>query len=124
MTRRVVILEDDWSAREVLALRLNALACEPVFANDAAEVERAVEAAHVDLIICDLKICGDPFFGGRVVQELKSKAATAHIPIVIHSVFVTHPTDLDVALPAVDGYLTKPFSFLDLKSLIEALPAG
>ena len=32
--------------------------------------------------------------------------------------------ELDVALPAVDGYLTKPFSFLDLKSLIEALPAG
>lgn len=123
--RNVLVIEDDLGAREVLGLRLGALNCRPIFATTADEAERvAAQEDTLSLIICDLKIDGDPYLGTKLVERLKNNPGTASVPIVVHSIFVSHPTDMQGEMPYVEGYLPKPFSFLDLKALIEALPAS
>lgn len=122
--RKVLVIEDDHGAREVLRLRLDALDCTSYFAGTAEEADRLMAEHAIDLIICDLKLKGDPLQGSELVKRLKTNPRTARVPIVIHSIFVAHPGDMEEEMPYVEGYLPKPFRFLDLKALIEALPVA
>lgn len=118
---RVLVIEDDPTSQELLQLRLEALDCEVLVAETAEAGLQLAAEAHPELIITDLKLDGMLTKGVTVIDSLRSNPATAHIPLVVHSIFVAHPADMPEALPKADGYLLKPFKFQDLQSLLASI---
>lgn len=120
---RVLVIEDDATSQELLKLRLEALDCDVVLAETAEDGLALASSAEPDLIITDLKLDGLLNKGVTVVDTLRADPKTSHIPLIVHSIFVSHPADMPEALPKADGYLLKPFKFQDLKSVLDAVKA-
>lgn len=120
---RVLVIEDDATSQELLKLRLQALNCEVVVAETADDGLAYAAESQPDLIITDLKLDGMLNQGVRLVDMLRSDPRTSHIPLIVHSIFVAHPSDMPEALPKADGYLLKPFKFQDLKNVLDAVKA-
>lgn len=120
----VLLIEDDAANIELMTLRLEALECRVEVAKTAQAGLEAAQSGHPDLILVDLKLDHDPNAGVELVKALRNLPATAQIPVVIHSIFVAHPADAPEALPLAQGYLPKPFRFLDLKNMVEEFRAA
>lgn len=121
---RVLIVEDDAMNIELLALRLGALECEVLVAKTAEEGRELASTRAPELILVDLKLENDVQNGMQLVKWLHEAPETKGIPVIVHSVFVSHPSDAPEALPLADGYLPKPFQFLELKGLVESVRAA
>jgi CheY-like chemotaxis protein len=74
-----------------------------------------------DLVLLDLKLNDDLYQGAEVLSRLRDNPATAHLPVVIHSIFVSHQSDLKEVTQLAQGFLTKPFRVDDLRVLIDGL---
>lgn len=121
---KILLIEDDFSNIELMRLRLDALACEVEVATNAADGMAMAVAGQPDLVLIDLKLDHDVHAGVELVKSLRANPVTAALPLVIHSVFVSHPADAPEALPLAQGYLPKPFRFLDLKNLVDEFRLG
>ena len=102
-----------------MRLRLEALACQVEVATSAEEGLEKASAGQPSLVLVDLKLDHDAHAGIELVKALHAHPETGHLPLVIHSIYVSHPADAPEALPLAQGYLPKPVRFLDLKKLIE-----
>ena len=70
------------------------------------------------LIIMDMALHGDKQAGLGLIQALRADARTADVPIVIHSIYVRHQSDLPRPLPQVEALLPKPFKLKQLVALV------
>jgi CheY-like chemotaxis protein len=121
---RILLIEDDHANIELMRLRLEALECQvDVATTAAAGLAMAIEG-QPDLVLVDLKLEHDANAGIELVKALHANPATKALPLVIHSIFVSHPADAPEALPLAQGYLPKPFRFLDLKKMVDEFRAG
>jgi CheY-like chemotaxis protein len=115
---RVLIVEDDRIAREMLATLLRRAGAEPVEAASAAEGFAALATALPDLIISDLEMPGEDGFGLlRRVRALAADAggATPALALTAHA----RPEDRQAALAAgFQEHLAKP---VDAAALLAAL---
>lgn len=100
---RVLVSEDDDASRELLTLRLEALGCEVVAAANAVDGLAAAQVVRPGLMIIDLKMDDDPSAGINLVLAIKEEPKLASVPLVVHSVFVAHPSEAPTALPQVEG---------------------
>ena len=121
---KILLIEDDPSNIELMRLRLEALECAVAVATTANEGMDKAHREQPDLILLDLKLDHDPNAGVDLVKRLQADPETKDIPVVIHSIFVTHPAEATEALPVAKGYLPKPFRFLDLKHMVEEFKAA
>ena len=100
----ILVVDDDPSLRDLVALHLTAAGYEVVTAEDAIAAGYAVLRSPPDLIVCDVNM---PHMDGfEFIRALRSDRAVGHIPVI----FLTSVEDGDDhgrALGAV-GYLTKP----------------
>ncbi len=79
--KKILIIEDDADTATGMSVRMHANGYATVFAADGATAIAAANKEHPDLIILDLGLpAGDGFF---VLENLKSLAHTAHIPVVV-----------------------------------------
>ena len=104
MTGRIVLIEDDRSMRELVALHLRNAGYEVVAAEDAVDGGRAILDARPDLILCDVEL---PYLDGyEFVAALKNDEQTRHIPVV----FLTVREDVDgqAARLGAAAFLRKP----------------
>lgn len=104
--------------------RLEAMGCEPLAACGLDEAYELALTRQPNMILLDLKLnegsASVPGFEGvELIGRLRGNALTAEIPVVIHSIFVRHPSDAPAPLPRVDGYLFKPFKFDELRELVD-----
>jgi CheY-like chemotaxis protein len=106
-----------------MRLRLEALECQVEVATTAAGGLAMAIEVQPDLVLVDLMLEHDANAGIELVKALHANPATKSLPLVIHSIFVSHPADAPEALPLAQGYLPKPFRFLDLKKLVDEFRA-
>lgn len=115
---RVLIVEDDRIAREMLATLLRRAGAEPIETASAAEGFAALTAAPPDLIVSDLEMPGEDGFSLlRRVRALGGAAggATPALALTAHA----RPEDREAALAAgFQEHLAKP---VDAGALLEAL---
>jgi chemosensory pili system protein ChpA (sensor histidine kinase/response regulator) len=102
--RKVLVVDDEESMRELLRLHLGNNGYEVISAEDAVVAGRLVVEQRPDLMIVDVEM---PYMNGyEFVAAVKADPATRDIPIV----FLT--TDANVAEQTVklraDAYLNKP----------------
>ena len=116
---KVLVIEDDPANQELLRLRLEALNCRVSLARTAADGLRMATTMAPELIFLDLRLEHDLLAGVGLLTALRADAATAEVPVVVHSVFVNDPSDLPEGLPAAQAHLSKPFKFQELKAIVE-----
>jgi CheY-like chemotaxis protein len=115
----ILVVEDNEPSRDVLSRRLERGGYRVLLAMDGRQAVSVAHASKPDLILMDL---GLPEIDGfEATRQLKSDAATRHIPIIVLSAHAM-TNDRDMALAAGgDDFDTKPVRFQQLLGKIESL---
>ncbi|HMM56744.1 MAG: phosphate regulon transcriptional regulatory protein PhoB [Xanthomonadales bacterium PRO7] len=119
MQKRILIVEDEGSIRDMVAFALRKADMEPMAAADAREAQLAVAATVPDLILLDWMLPG--MSGLELARRLRRETLTADVPIIMLTAR-GEETDRVAGLEAgVDDYVVKPFSTRELIARIKAV---
>lgn len=119
---RILIIEDDFSFRDLLRLHLSAVGYKVQIAEDGVAGGRALLADPPDLILSDIDM---PFLNGfELLSLLKTDESTASIPVIL----ISGRSDSDTMAKAVDlgaaDFLMKPVARDHLLDAIERCLEG
>lgn len=122
MKKKVLVVEDHPDTRSVLVLMMERWGFEVAEARNGRDALIMVEQNGFDLLVVDMAM---PLVDGfEFVRRVRIQSKTANIPIIAVTA-LDAPEDRDRCLQAgCNDYLSKPFSFDDLKAKIEALLGG
>lgn len=114
-----LVVDDLPMARAILARQLTRLGFAVTSATDGSEAMALLQNARPDVIFTDVLM---PGMGGRaLIENVRSKPATASIPVVAVSVDSSEEMGQDSPFSA---YLHKPFTFDDLKRVLAEVAVG
>jgi|APCry1669188879_1035177.scaffolds.fasta_scaffold12645_1 CheY-like chemotaxis protein len=116
--RTVMIVEDEPGLAEVLALNLQASGFETVTAHDGLQALYLLDQSVPDVVVLDLQL--PQVSGFRLIQLLRSRTATARIPIVVITALSFREAE-DVVRRGADAFLTKPFVPEEVVNCVERL---
>lgn len=108
----LLLVDDDWMNREILQAQLELAGFRVVPANGG---EQALELARdhdLSLVLLDIRMGG--MDGYSVCAALKSHAATAHIPVILMTAYISQDAERRAASAGAAGILLKPFDTLGL----------
>ncbi|WP_420863579.1 phosphate regulon transcriptional regulator PhoB [Algirhabdus cladophorae] len=114
----VLVVEDEPSQREILTYNLQAEGFAVRTAHDGEEALLCVAEAAPDLILLDWML---PIVSGiEVCRQLKSRAATNAIPVIMLSARSEDTDKVRGLDTGADDYLTKPYSVSELVARVRA----
>jgi two-component system phosphate regulon response regulator PhoB len=123
---RILLVDDEPDALEVLGFKLKEAGFAPIFAKDGARAITAARDERPELIVLDLML--PEVDGLEVCKILRRDPATAQIPILM---LTARAAEMDRVLGlelGADDYVTKPFSprelVLRIKKLLARAPAA
>ena len=116
-TERLLVVEDDRSLREGLAMNLRLQGYQVLTAADAEEGLRQACDARPALIVLDLMLPGGS--GLEILQELRRRGQNA--PVLILSARNATADKIQGLKLGADDYLAKPFDLRELLARVEAL---
>lgn len=118
-TRRVLVVEDDASIRELITLHLNLEGYGVVPSADGAEALRLARAEPFDLIVLDVMLPG--LDGISVCAAIRRESANTETPVLM---LTARREESDKVLgleTGADDYLTKPFGIREFVARVRAL---
>jgi CheY-like chemotaxis protein len=116
---KILVIDNDALAVEVLAVRLKTWGCTVVPAYSLDDALALAERERPDLILAEVKHGPALRPAVGMLHRLREAPALAHVPIVAHSIYVFQPGDEPEVDALIDDYLPKPFRLPQLKALIE-----
>ncbi|MDB5098470.1 MAG: Adenylate/guanylate cyclase [Cyanobacteria bacterium RYN_339] len=119
---RILIVDDVLENLDLLRLYLTHYKFEVICASSGFEAIETARRERPDLILLDVMM--DGLDGLSVCQQLKQDDATKQIPVMFVS---ARAGKQDIALGLDAGaadYVSKPFSFVDVKNRIDNMLAG
>jgi DNA-binding response OmpR family regulator len=126
MKPKILVVDDEPDALEILGFKLKEAGFVPIFAKDGTRALAAARDERPALIVLDLMLPGVD--GLEVCKILRRDASTASIPILM---LTARAAELDRVLGlelGADDYVTKPFSprelVLRVKKLLSRAQAG
>jgi two-component system phosphate regulon response regulator PhoB len=121
MKQKILIVDDEPDALEILAFKLQEAGFAPLLAKDGAAALKAARDDHPALIVLDLML--PEIDGLEVCKILRRDPATAMIPILM---LTARAAEMDRVLGlelGADDYVTKPFSPRELVLRVRKLLA-
>jgi two-component system phosphate regulon response regulator PhoB len=116
---RVLVVEDEPSIAELIAVNLRHNGFSPTVVFDGAAAQREVDAVLPDLILLDWMLPGES--GAALARQWRKNDRTKTVPIIMLTAR-SDETDKVQGLDAgADDYITKPFSTQELLARIRAL---
>jgi DNA-binding NtrC family response regulator len=113
--KKLLVVDDETSVRELLAEGLDMFGYEPVVAADAAAAFEIVEQGDVDLVLTDIEMPGED--GMALLGRINRHDADLDV------IMVTGVVDTQTAIKAIRqgarDYLTKPFNLDEVQIVIE-----
>ncbi len=117
MSATILVIEDEPGIQELMAYVLRLAGHRPVCADSAEQAMELMQEEDPDLVILDWMLPGQS--GLDFARTLRAEHNTARLPILMVSARA-HEEDRARGMGSgVDGYLTKPFSPRELKSLVK-----
>ncbi len=107
---RVLIVEDDLAAREILSQQLNSLGVNCLEAKDGAEAIKVFRDANPDLIILDLSI---PAPDGFAVVDILKADSNGHKPLIVYSAMDLNSDQKKLLKLGLTAHLTKSIHSVD-----------
>ena len=120
-TNRVLLVEDDDAAAELLAAQLRAAGYEPFRVRSAEEAAAVVNGPKPALVVLDILLPGKS--GWSVLQALRADPRTADVPVLIVSIVGAENHRKGISLGAAE-VLQKPVSLAALHKTLEKLGFG
>jgi DNA-binding response OmpR family regulator len=116
VAKRILAVDDDPSVREMVRDYLTDNEFEVVTASNGMEMQRALDAQAVDLVILDVKMPGQDGFD--LARKIRTRSAMPIIMLTAQGEEVDRVLGLELG---ADDYLTKPFSPRELLARIRAV---
>ena len=116
---RVLIVEDESSIAELIAVNLRHNGFEPIWAEDGAAAQREIDTLAPDLILLDWMLPGQS--GLQLARPWRKEARTKAIPIVMLTARGDEPDKVAGLDAGADDYITKPFSTQEMLARIRAV---
>jgi DNA-binding response OmpR family regulator len=115
----VLLVEDEESLRKVMRDLLERDGYTVAEAADGVQALDAVDRHAPDVILLDLNLPG--LDGYSVLQQLRSRAATSRIPVIVLTAKGDEDNEVRVFQLGADDFLTKPFRARALSARLEAV---
>ncbi len=119
MQRRILIVDDEPSIREMVAFALRKGGFEPVHAGDAREAETAIADRAPDMILLDWMLPGTS--GIELARRWRRESLTREVPIIMLTARGEENDRVNGLEAGVDDYVVKPFSARELLARIRAV---
>jgi two-component system phosphate regulon response regulator PhoB len=115
----VLVVEDEAALQQVLAYNLERAGFAVEQAFDADEALTMIAERSPDLIVLDWML---PYMSGlELCRQLRRKAATANLPVIMLTARTEEPDRLRGLDTGADDYITKPFSIDELIARMRAV---
>jgi DNA-binding response OmpR family regulator len=121
--KKILCIEDDLEAAELIVEELVEQGFEPITAHDGREGFEAILKHRPDLVLCDVSM---PVMSGFEVLERLNELApnVARVPFVFLTAMSEHEEEMRGRRLGADGYVVKPVDFDTLNAIIHARLAG
>ena len=119
MQKRILIVEDEASIRDMVAFALRKAGMEPVHAADARAAQLAMAEQVPDLILLDWMLPG--MSGLDLARRLRKEDLTREVPIIMLTARGEEMDRVTGLEAGVDDYVIKPFSTRELLARIRAV---
>lgn len=119
MQKRILIVEDETSIRDMVAFALRRTDMLPVHAEDAHAAQLAIAEAVPDLILLDWMLPG--MSGLELARRLTREDITRDVPIIMLTARGEEMDRVNGLEAGVDDYVIKPFSTRELVARIKAV---
>ncbi len=118
MAKKILVIEDDKDIRESIQYALEEGGY-VVTASEDSKILKQFDTIAPDMVLLDnwLTEWKSDANGQQISKELKSNAATSHIPVIIISAVSNIKEIAEAGL--ADGYLRKPFDLDELLALVK-----
>src|SRR5579885_1928246 len=119
MAKKIIAVDDDKEAREIMMFVLTRHGFEVETASNGQQLQHLLNLQLPDLIVLDVMMPGED--GYRICRSLRDDARTQHIPVII---VTAHAEDIYKRISQDLGaaqHMTKPFHPLELVEKINAL---
>jgi two-component system phosphate regulon response regulator PhoB len=116
---RVLIVEDEPSIAELIAVNLRHNGFMPVWAEDGGAAQREMDTVLPDVILLDWMLPGQS--GLTLARKWRADARTKTIPILMLTARGDEPDKVAGLDAGADDYVTKPFSTQELLARIRAV---
>jgi two-component system phosphate regulon response regulator PhoB len=116
---RVLIVEDESSIAELIAVNLRHNGFEPIWSEDGAAAQREIDAFLPDLILLDWMLPGQS--GLQLARQWRKDPRTKAIPILMLTARGDEPDKVAGLDAGADDYITKPFSTQEMLARIRAV---
>ncbi|MBS0432259.1 MAG: phosphate regulon transcriptional regulator PhoB [Proteobacteria bacterium] len=119
MSKRILIVEDEASIRDMVAFALRRADMTPVHAADARVAQHEIAEKIPDLILLDWMLPGTS--GLEFARRLRREETTREIPIIMLTARGEEIDRVNGLEAGVDDYVVKPFSTRELLARIRAV---
>ena len=116
---RVLLVEDEPSIAELIAVNLRHNGFAPIWAEDGDSAQRELETVLPDVILLDWMLPGTS--GLQLARKWRADARTKAIPILMLTARGDEPDKVAGLDAGADDYITKPFSTQELLARIRAV---
>ncbi|MBS0452019.1 MAG: phosphate regulon transcriptional regulator PhoB [Proteobacteria bacterium] len=116
---RVLIVEDESSIAELIAVNLRHNGFDPIWAEDGDAAQREIDTLVPDLILLDWMLPGQS--GLVLARQWRKEARTKAIPILMLTARGDEPDKIAGLDAGADDYITKPFSTQEMLARIRAV---
>ncbi len=118
-TSRVLIVEDEPSIAELIAINLRHHGFEPIIAYDGEQAQRELDAVLPDVILLDWMLPGAS--GLSLARKWRADPRTKPVPLLMLTARGDEPDKIQGLDAGADDYITKPFSTQELMARIRAV---
>jgi len=119
MHKRILVVEDEASIREMVAFALRKSGMEALHAADARAAQAVIAETVPDLILLDWMLPG--MSGLDLARRLRKQELTAEVPIIMLTARGEEMDRVNGLEAGVDDYVVKPFSTRELIARIKAV---
>src|SRR3954467_7629250 len=116
---RILIVEDEPSIAELIAVNLRHNGFAPVWAEDGVTAQREIDTAVPDAILLDWMLPGQS--GIDLARRWRREARTKSVPILMLTARGDEPDKIAGLDAGADDYITKPFSTQEMLARIRAV---
>src|SRR5215510_12891460 len=116
---RVLIVEDESSIAELIAVNLRHNGFDPIWAEDGEAAQREIDTLVPDLILLDWMLPGQS--GLVLARQWRKEARTKAVPILMLTARGDEPDKIAGLDAGADDYITKPFSTQEMLARIRAV---
>lgn len=119
MSKKIMIVDDSATLRQMLNFTLSEASYEPVEASNGKEALEIMASESIDMLITDLNMPG--MDGLSLIREVRSQQPYKFIPIIMLTTESQAEKKLEGRSAGATGWIVKPFTPQQLLSVVKKI---